>query len=252
MSDLVLVGSVSLSINLTYLFNRESGLETHRKPFLPKDKQYLITRNIPCSRRAFIQDSEHPSEHTTFEEESKSGWIITNDLPKLSSPRREQSNPSHLDTIMTDIDPANAALLLTAEDLYADDMTTDFQSNLIRTRTYDLSISYDKYYQVPRLWLQGYDEQSIPLKAEQIFEDVSQEHAKRTITMESHPHLPIIMASIHPCKHANVMKKMMEVLQLENPQRASILRVDQYLVLFLKFIASVLPTIDYDYTMSLD
>lgn len=29
---------------------------------------------------------------------------------------------------------------------------------IIQTRTYDLNITYDKYYQTPRLWLYGYDE----------------------------------------------------------------------------------------------
>lgn len=29
---------------------------------------------------------------------------------------------------------------------------------IIHTRTYDLHITYDKYYQTPRLWLTGYDE----------------------------------------------------------------------------------------------
>jgi ubiquitin-like-conjugating enzyme ATG3 len=29
---------------------------------------------------------------------------------------------------------------------------------IIQTRTYDLHITYDKYYQTPRLWLTGYDE----------------------------------------------------------------------------------------------
>ena len=32
------------------------------------------------------------------------------------------------------------------------------ESNILRTRTYDLNITYDKYYQTPRLWLYGYDE----------------------------------------------------------------------------------------------
>jgi hypothetical protein len=30
--------------------------------------------------------------------------------------------------------------------------------NLLRVRTYDCSITYDKYYQTPRMWLLGYDE----------------------------------------------------------------------------------------------
>lgn len=29
---------------------------------------------------------------------------------------------------------------------------------ILRTRTYDLNITYDKYYQTPRIWLFGYDE----------------------------------------------------------------------------------------------
>ena len=33
-------------------------------------------------------------------------------------------------------------------------------SDIIQTRTYDLSITYDKYYQTPRLWLTGYNEVS--------------------------------------------------------------------------------------------
>ncbi len=31
---------------------------------------------------------------------------------------------------------------------------------ILQTRTYDLNITYDKYYQTPRLWLYGYDEVS--------------------------------------------------------------------------------------------
>jgi hypothetical protein len=29
---------------------------------------------------------------------------------------------------------------------------------LLAARTYDISITYDKYYQTPRAWLMGYDE----------------------------------------------------------------------------------------------
>ena len=38
----------------------------------------------------------------------------------------------------------------------------------MHTRTYDLMISYDKYYQVPRFWLVGYDESRQPLKPKQV------------------------------------------------------------------------------------
>ena len=32
------------------------------------------------------------------------------------------------------------------------------KDNLIKMRTYDVMITYDKYYQTPRVWLIGYDE----------------------------------------------------------------------------------------------
>lgn len=79
--------------------------------------------------------------------------------------------------------------------------STESENQVIHTRTYDLHITYDKYYQTPRLWVVGYDENRQPLSVEQMYEDVSQDHAKKTVTMESHPHLPgPNMASVHPCK----------------------------------------------------
>jgi ubiquitin-like-conjugating enzyme ATG3 len=82
----------------------------------------------------------------------------------------------------------------------------------------------------------------------QIFEDISQDHAKKTVTIEAHPHTDLVLASIHPCKHSNVMKVLID--QLES--KGNDMRVDHYLLLFLKFMSSVLPTMDYDYTTSTD
>ena len=31
------------------------------------------------------------------------------------------------------------------------------QQNFVDTQTYDLYITYDKYYQTPRMWISGYD-----------------------------------------------------------------------------------------------
>lgn len=123
------------------------------------------------------------------------------------------------------------------------------EAHVVRTRTYDLIISYDKYYQTPRLWVAGYDEHGRPLPPKLIFEDVSRDHAKKTVTIEPHPHFDLAMASIHPCRHAHVMKRIMEQMERDAGKQ---LRVDQYLIIFLKFMSTVLPTIDYDYTMSLE
>ncbi|CAM9413416.1 unnamed protein product [Ectocarpus sp. 13 AM-2016] len=119
---------------------------------------------------------------------------------------------------------------------------------ILPTRSYDLSITYDKHHQTPRMFLFGYDESGQPLSAEEVFEDVMQDYARQTVTMEPHPHLSSHHASVHPCKHASTMKIMLENLTKGGKEA----RVDQYLFIFLKFIQSVVPTIDYDYTMSVD
>lgn len=46
-----------------------------------------------------------------------------------------------------------------------------------KVRTYDLSITYDFYYQTPRLWLMGYSEDGQILKEQEVFEDVMGEYA---------------------------------------------------------------------------
>ena len=163
-------------------------------------------------------------------------------------------------------------------------------------------ITYDKYYQTPRIWLLGYDEvgersiskitnlvdttqNGTPLVPEQIFQDVTAEHAFKTVTIEAFPHSASLQAaSVHPCKHASVMRKLIErmnagVVEEQKLQRKAGakdskkkwlfkrsggsgkddkpvgeeeevegLRVDFYLVVFLKFIASIVPTIEVDST----
>ena len=39
------------------------------------------------------------------------------------------------------------------------------------------------------MWLYGWDEDSRPLTGEQIFQDISIDHAKKTCTIEMHPQL---------------------------------------------------------------
>jgi len=163
--------------------------------------------------------------------------------------------------------------------------------NILRTRTYDVSITYDKcassfahshrkrivcklstfcgsgslmtclmrhvagaalasgaarrhvvlcpvrYYQCARVWLYGYSERRQPLIQAEVLEDISADHALKTVTLESHPHLPHTVglhASLHPCKHASVMHKLCSELLASGRE----CRPDQYLFLFLKFISS--------------
>jgi len=79
------------------------------------------------------------------------------------------------------------------------------ESNLIKVRTYDLSITYDKYYQTPRVWMMGKSAEGQPLSGKQMMEDVISDYANRTVTIENHPHVTGPHASIHPCQHGKGM-----------------------------------------------
>ena len=124
----------------------------------------------------------------------------------------------------------------------------EHEDTVHKNRTYDLSITYDFYYQTPRLWLLGYSEDGQVLSEKETFEDIMADYAKKTVTMEPHPHMGMKQASIHPCNHAKVMKKIIDTIQLNGgtPQ------VHQSLFVFLKFISSVVPTIEYDFTIDLE
>jgi ubiquitin-like-conjugating enzyme ATG3 len=76
-----------------------------------------------------------------------------------------------------------------------------------------LSITYDFYYKTPRLWLIGYSENGQVLSETEIFEDIMADYAKKTVTIESHPHSAQKEASIHPCNHAKVMKKIIDKIE---------------------------------------
>lgn len=141
--------------------------------------------------------------------------------------------------------PVASDAVKTGDETMADENEEDV---FIPTRTYDLNITYDNYYRTPRLWLSGYDENNKPLSIEQMYDDISEEHAKKTVTFEAHPHIPgTLMASIHPCRHAEVMKKLINMMADSGKE----LEVYNYLMIFLKFVQSVIPTIEYDYTRNI-
>lgn len=125
---------------------------------------------------------------------------------------------------------------------------SDLASDVVATRTYDLHITYDKWYQTPRVWLFGLDEERRPLSTEAIWEDVMADYANKTVTLEAHPHLPGHgqFASIHPCRHAETMLHMSQQAAASGREPPP---VTSYFFLFLKFIASVVPTINFDFTL---
>lgn len=83
---------------------------------------------------------------------------------------------------------------------------------VVPVRTYDLSITYDNYYRTPRVYLKGSAESGAPLTPDQMMGDVYQDYAAKTATIEAHPLLPDAgpHISIHPCRHAQVMKRILD------------------------------------------
>ncbi|EEF51584.1 autophagy-related protein 3 [Ricinus communis] len=254
----------------------ESGEPSKRMSYLPPEKQFLITRNVPCLRRAASVEEEYEAAggEVLLDNEDNDGWLATHGKPKESTGDEDENVPS-LEALeiskkspihsipsyfggkeeedipdMDDYEDPNNLIesdpaTLQSTYLIAHEPDDD---NILRTRTYDVSITYDKYYQTPRVWLTGYDESRMLLQPELVLEDVSQDHARKTVTIEDHPHLPGKHASVHPCRHGAVMKKIIDVLMSRGVEP----EVHKYLFLFLKFVASVIPTIEYDYTMDFD
>lgn len=60
------------------------------------------------------------------------------------------------------------------------------------------------------LLLSTYLQNKTPLTPVQTFQDIPADHAHKTVTMETFPHSGTPLASVHPCKHASVMKKVIE------------------------------------------
>lgn len=142
------------------------------------------------------------------------------------------------------LDMEDSALELDSDTALAPTAGSAGQDGIRYTRRYDVSITYDKYWQTPRIWLFGYDESGNPLPPASIFEDVIQDYAEKTVTIEAHPHLSTPHASIHPCQHAAAMLRIIEALT----ECGKVPDVEHYMFIFLKFMQSVMPTIEYDYT----
>jgi len=281
-----------------------AGDEAERKVYLPKDKQFLITRRVPCYKRCkdieydnskefiikrseFMEDQHSKPSNSNYDEDwvdthhnetqntrpiedlecgldvlNASQEIVRDQIQENSKNKNADSESNSDSSEAVDLELCDDDdMLLEAQENIKDGgkknaeskngsqniIENNFESLIEKTRTYDLHITYDKYYQTPRMWLSGYDEYDKPLTNSQTYQDISQDHVNKTVTFEPHTHLSNTqMCSIHPCKHANVIKKIMTAMEEGNA--GNTMQVHIYMVVFLKFIQAAIPTIEYDFT----
>lgn len=289
----------------------EAGDESKRKSYLPPNKQYLVTRQVPCQNRVSSMESDMLMEQESGGDGGDDDWLVSTIIKRTEQALNLEDEFDLLDEDGEVIEkapaaaPALAAATNTAGDIndaatgveddddddeYADmdafeddnileddaaaavttldsqqsNATTTTagaadQDHTIKVRTYDLSITYDKYYQTPRVWMIGRNTQDQPLTGDEMMEDVISDYANKTVTMETHPHVSGPHASIHPCQHGKVMKAIVRNLMKNNTaddgegeqdgDNKNAPSVEMYLFIFLKFVSSMIPTINYDFTM---
>ena len=241
----------------------ENGDPKKLKSYLPGDKQYLVTRNVPCQSRVATMENTLATENT---DDDEGDWLVSHvinqdnkdveddfdildsdgqivEKPVVAEKEGEGEEDEYAD--MADFEDENVLL----DEAVVSPSLDDAGGNLMKVRTYDLSITYDKYYQTPRVWMMGYTAESQPLTGKEMLEDVISDYANRTVTIENHPHVAGPHASIHPCQHGKVMKTIVKNLMKNYAGDDEGPPVENYLFIFLKFVSSIIPTINYDFTM---
>jgi len=262
-----------------------AGNSKKRRPYLPANKQFLVTRGVPCEKRvaALMAETEANAERELDGEDE--GWLATADVAArgegAGGAKEEYADISGemVGDVAEEGYGDNAVVgnsgegggddedddYLDLDDFIEENLATQVDNSTLqssagasapgsgnavfRVRTYDVSITYDKYYQTPRVWLRGYSERGLPLTDKQIFEDIMQDYRNKTVTIDPHPHMPhSLEASIHPCRHAETMKRIIVLLA----GRGKEMDAQNYLFVFLKFVQSIIPLINYDFTFGVE
>eukprot|EP00127_Corallochytrium_limacisporum_P004998 Clim_evm21s196 gene=Clim_evmTU21s196 len=235
------------------------------KDYMPNEKQHITMKGVPCAQRCKdMQSAMEHADHFVEDDDGEGGWLepqrdntadrqvtdLTEDLTMkatLQDSAAADEDEDEDDSDVPDLDDVAGQVLVEddPDELPAAQGTqSQAPDSVLATRRYDLSVTYDNYYRVPRFWLAGYAEDGRPLKPEEMYEDISPDHMDKTVTLETHPFYQTPMVSIHPCKHAEVMQKIVAMAESNGHK----VEVYQYLMIFLKFMQAIVPTISYDYS----
>ena len=236
-----------------------SGPASRSKSFLPPGKQFLVIRNCLCSERVstleqgvadVLSSAPHPPapphHHHSAEEEdwqdvsSESLGDPADEVLVLQSLRLTELGGREEAKAADDDDDDDDDLL--DPRVLVDQVSTQAVSSTL-SRRYDVHLVYNNAYRVPQVFLFGYDSTG-PLSHYASFQDCLSDYVKKTVTVEQHPHLATYMLSIHPCQHGNAMKGLVQ----EQRAHGHLITHHLYMSYFLKFVNSVVPTIQFDFT----
>merc|ERR1740139_1539692 len=188
----------------------QAGDPANARPFLPPDKQYLFTRNVPCQRRAASLMSGADDEQEVDGGDDEEGW--------LSAHASHVAKAAHDEEVLDMIDATSAM----------GDCSLGAASSSAAAAAED---------GLEELGVEPEDPSALPSST-----------AGSNIVRTRTSHGAGLHASIHPCKHASVMHKLCSEIASSGRE----VRAEQYLFLFLKFISCVIPTVEYDHTISVD
>ncbi|KAF8460323.1 autophagocytosis associated protein [Kalaharituber pfeilii] len=303
------------------------GDAKHRNPGLPADKQFLVTKEVPCLRRLddnFAAGWEGGDEGED-EEWAGVGLSSTGKVTSVDEEGVVEDVGVESEDEIPDMEDDDDDEAIIRDSNKRGDKGSSGSGTTAPRRQYSLYICYSVRWRTPCLYLSGYHGSTgLPLTTDEMMEDIMGDYKDKTVTIEDFPHLEgnVKMASIHPCKHAEVMRGLLDRadaslkmrrkrqlalaakekekerqsgdndvpdvsgLSLEGDSSAGgsavsstgggmvkvpgqvdeweeivaedgdsdeepAIRVDQYLVVFLKFMASVTPGIEHDFTMGL-
>jgi len=200
-----------------------------RVAYFPPGKQYLVTRGVPCKRRIKAEDfaGRADDEDQVVRDMLKGpggeagdeddGWL------KAGGNGADAGKGSEYD--VRTVDDAGEVGDKVEDEEEIPDMEDDEDDDeaIIRDhgnnkgdkglRTYTLYITYTPYYRTPRLYLSGYDAvTNQPLPPMAMMEDIVGDYKDKTVTLEDFAFAspPIKTASVHPCRHASVMKVLLD------------------------------------------
>ncbi|CCD25431.1 Atg3p NDAI_0F01120 [Naumovozyma dairenensis CBS 421] len=274
--------------------------ELSLRDFLPDEKQFLVIRKVPCLERADdimdFKDERDENVHVFDDDDDNEGGEEQEDTVNMTGyttmqkldRKTAKAQGSNLMDNSSDIDAMLQDMEIRDDDDDLEVTRNDDNITNCKRRYYDLYITYSTSYRVPKMYIVGFNGDGLPLTPKQMFEDISPDYRSKTATIEKLPFFKnsIPSVSIHPCKHANVMKVLLDKVRIVNQRRREeqnhnekndelekkereeegqhpdkegwedlqddindTIRADQYLVVFLKFITSVTPSIEHDYTM---